>query len=329
MRAATSRAASLILAALVAGCAAGSLDSAAAGASTAPAGQGSPVVAATASPSAVPAASPTVASTVSPAVAPTASPFPGVSPGPQATPTEPLVLPPAPTDWHLDLYSPYGMRFEYPDPYACTATSVQITLNFIVYDGGAADWTPTTSYATQQEIFAYERANMTLPAWANGSDPHGARNAINYYGWGSLKAGVYKDVSFGTFRAAAKAVVSSIARTRRPAIIFPWYGGHAQVVTGYKAHGEDPATSDSFTVEGVYLTDPLVGYTYIVYGGASHRVDAIRPDTYVSLATWQYGPDAVRYTDFRQTDSTIRDPIDGAIGRREWFGKWVAVLAVI
>ncbi len=325
MRAATPSAMALILAALVAGCAGGSLDSSA---SSAPASQGSSALAATASPSAVPAASPTVASTVSPAVAPTASPTAETLPGPQATPTEPLLLPPAPTDWHLDLYNPYGMRFEYPDPYACTATSVQIALNFIVYDGGAADWTPTTSYATQQEIFAFERANMTLPAWANGSDPHGARNAINYYGWGSLTAGVYKDVSFGTFRAAAKAVVASIARTRRPAIIFPWYGGHAQVVTGYKAHGEDPATSDNFTGEGVYLTDPLVGYTYIVYGGASHKVMAIRPDTYVSLAAWQSGPDAVRFTDFRQTDSTIRDPIDGARGRSEWFGKWVAVLAV-
>jgi hypothetical protein len=220
------------------------------------------------------------------------------------------------------------MRFEYPDPYACTATSVQIALNFIVYDGGTAVWTPTTSYAAEQKIFEYERANMTLPVWANGSDPHGSRNAINYFGWGSIKAGVYKDVSFGTFRAAAKSIVSSIARTRRPAIIFPWYGGHAQVVTGYKAHGEDPATSDNFTVEGVYLTDPLVGYTYIVYGGTSHRVVAIHPDTYVSLATWQYGPDAVRFTDFRQTDSTIRDPIDGALGRNEWFRKWVAVLAV-
>jgi hypothetical protein len=270
---------------------------------------------------AVPAASPTVATTASPTDAAT-------SPGPDATPTGTFVLPAAPTDWHLDLYNPAGMRFEYPDPYACTATSIQITLNFIVYDGGAADWTPATSYATQEEIFKYERANMTLPVWANGSDPHGTRNAINYYGWGSLKAGVYKDVSFGTFRAAAKSIVSSIARTRRPAIIFPWYGGHAQVVTGYKAHGEDPATSDNFTVEGVYLTDPLVGYTYIVYGGTSHRVVAIRPDTYVSLATWQYGPDAVRFTDFRQTDSTIRDPIDGALGRNEWFRKWVAVLAV-
>jgi hypothetical protein len=219
------------------------------------------------------------------------------------------------------------MRYEYPDPYSCTATSVQITLNFIAYDGGQMIWSPTTSYAKQEEIFAYERAHMTLPTWISGSDPHGARNALNYFGWGSMEAGVYKDVAFGTFGGAAKAVVASIARTRKPAIVFPWYGGHAQVVTGYNVHGDDPATSDDFTIDGVYLTDPLYGYTYIVYGGVSHKVFAIDPDTYVSLATWHTGPDAVRYTDYLQTDSTLRDPIDGAIGKVEWYRKWVAVLA--
>jgi hypothetical protein len=318
----------LSVVALVAGCSGASAVSTSAVAST------TTQASTPASPGLVP--SPTGSRAAAPS--PTATPTPSSTATPRSTlgdtPTAaPTATPPAatatiPTEWHLDLYWKEGMRYEYPDPYSCTATSVQITLNFIVRDGGQTIWSPDTSYAKQEEIFAYERSHMTLPAWINGSDPHGARNALNYFGWGSMEAGVYKDVAFGTFGAAAKAVVASIARTRKPAIVFPWYGGHAQVVTGYKAHGADPATSDDFTIDGVYLTDPLYGYTYIVYGGASHKVVAIDPDTYVSLASWRTGSDAVRYTDYLQTDSKLRDPIDGAIGKLEWYRKWVAVLAV-
>jgi hypothetical protein len=322
MRAARFGALVLAVVALVAGCAgASAVSTASPAASTAPA---TPSVALSATASQMASAS----STARPAVSSTALLSSTPDDRPTATPSStPGSTPTAPAEWHLDLYLKEGMRYEYPDPYSCTATSVQITLNFIAYDGGQTIWSPTTSYAKQEEIFAYERAHMTLPTWINGSDPHGARNALNYFGWGSMEAGVYKDVAFGTFGAAAKAVVASIARTRKPAIVFPWYGGHAQVVTGYKVHGADPATSDNFTIDGVYLTDPLYGYTFIVYGGVSHKVVAIDPDTYVSLATWHAGPDAVRYTDYLQTDSTLRDPIDGTIGKVEWYRKWVAVLA--
>jgi hypothetical protein len=144
-----------------------------------------------------------------------------------------------------------------------------------------------------------------------------------------MDAGVYTDSAFPTFAAAATAIVKSIAVTNRPAIIFPWLGGHAQVVTGYKVHGDDPATSDAFTIEGVYLSDPLYGYSYIVQNGVSRKVTAIKADTYVALADWQNGPDAVKFTDYLQRDSTLRDPIDGKIGRDEWYGKWVVVLASV
>ena len=214
-----------------------------------------------------------------------------------------------------------------PDANACTAAAAQISLNFIALDGGEVKWSPTVSYATQEEILKYERANMTMPLWQNGSDPHGTRNALNYYGWGSKQAGVYQDVSFATFGEAARAIVSSVARTRKPAVVFTWFGEHSQVVTGYKVRGENPASSDDFTIEGVYLTDPLLGYTYIEFGGTSYHMISIKPDTYVSLADWEQGRDAVRFSAYEQNDSTGRDPIDGRIGKDEWYKMWVVVLA--
>jgi hypothetical protein len=249
---------------------------------------------------------------------------PAVSPTPDRSPATGAATT---THWALDLFDKAEVRHQNPDATACTAASVETTLNLIESQGEDLQWSETTTYEMQEFILAYERANMTLPTEFAGSDPHGTRNALNYFGWGSIKAGVYVDAAYTTFNAAAKAVVSSIARTHKPAIVFAWMGGHAQVVTGYQARGQNPAISDNFIVTGVYLTDPLVGAASQVYNGVSHKVTAIDGDTWVTLADWRAGPDAVRFSMYWQGDSTLTDPIDGRVGRREWYNKWVAVLA--
>jgi hypothetical protein len=231
------------------------------------------------------------------------------------------------TDWTLDLFETAGVRHQNPDATACTAASAQTALNLLALNGVATQWLPTTSYEEQESILQYERANMTLPTFLPGSDPHGTRNALNYYGWGSMAAGVYTDAAYTTFSDAAGAVVSSIARTHKPAIVFAWMGGHAQVVTGYKVHGSDPATSSDFTVLGVYVTDPLIGTGTLDYDGTSHEFQATADDTWVSVLDWKAGPDAVKWDRYWQPDSTLRDPIDGRVGRTEWYNRWVVVLA--
>ena len=260
----------------------------------------------------------------------TATPLPVPSPSPTAIPTPSASPTPAgspQTDWTLSLYNENGVRFQNPDHEACTAASVQTTLNMIALSGGSVSWSPTIEYTVQERIFEYERANMTMPATSAGSDPHGTRNALNYFGWNSMWAGVYVDRAYSTFDEAAKAIVSTIARTRKPAIIFTWFGGHTQVVSGYKVHGANPATSNDFTVVGVYLTDPLVGAGYLTYDGGSHEVQTIKADTFVTLANWKSGPDAVQFRRYWQPDSTLVDPIDGNIGKKEWYNRWVVVLA--
>jgi hypothetical protein len=276
---------------------------------------------------------PTIASTRSAAAAtgtatatlvPTPSPSPTAIPTPSASPT-PAGSPQ--TDWTLTLYNENGVRFQNPDHEACTAASAQTALNMIALGGGDTGWTPTIDYAVQERILEYERANMTMAVTSPGSDPHGTRNALNYYGWNSMWAGVYVDRAYSTFDEAAKAIVSSIARTHKPAIIFTWFGGHTQVVSGYKVHGADPATSNAFTVIGVYLTDPLIGTGSLFYGGVWHDVQTITADTFVTLANWKSGPDAVQFRWYWQPDSTLVDPIDGNIGKQEWYNRWVVVLA--
>jgi len=257
----------------------------------------------------------TAATTAAPTPAPTALPTP--------------VLAPTPTDWSLNLYNSDGVRYQNPDGEACTAATVETALNLASLDGQQPPyWSPSTSYATEEELFRYERAHMTMPSDVPGSDPHGVRNALNYFGWGSMVAGVYTDVAPSAFGAAAKAIVSSIARTRKPAIVFVMAGGHTQLVTGYTVHGSNPATSDSFTIVGIYLTDPLLGFLSLTGGnGVTQTFAAVHMNSWVSLRDWRYGPVAVRFSEYWQKDSWMRDPIDGKVGRNEWYGRFVAVIA--
>jgi hypothetical protein len=145
-----------------------------------------------------------------------------------------------------------------------------------------------------------------------GSDPHGWRNALNYFGWGSIEAGVYRDSAYVSLDEAEKAVVSAIALYRKPVGVISQGGAHAQFVTGYRVVGDDPSTgSRNFTIVGVYLTDPM-------------RMARYR-DTWVTYARWRWGFSWLRFARYLQRDSPYRDPIDGRIGKAEWYGKWVVV----
>ena len=230
--------------------------------------------------------------------------------------------------WTLDVYDSRAVVWQDPDGSACTSAAVQTMLNLVAYESPAEymappdarasrtapQWRADTSHGMTETLLGYERANMTMLAASAGTDPHGWRNALNYYGWGSINAGVYRDSAYATFDAAARAVVTSLSRSHRPVGILARSGGHAQVVTGFVTAGRDPRVGDDFTILGVYVTDPL-------------RLAALR-DTWVSLEDWRSGATTVRFAPYLQADSPYRDGIDGAVGTAEWYGKWVIVNAV-
>jgi hypothetical protein len=216
--------------------------------------------------------------------------------------------------WTLDLYDARADRWQNPDLTACTAASTESMLNTISYAGSASGlvWQPTTSYSTQESILAFERAHMTMLTSSAGTDPHGWRNALNYYGWGDIAAGVYRDSVYSSFDAAAKAAVSALATHRKPVGILARSGRHGQAITGYQVTGADPSTGSSdFSIVGVDLTDPLesVGYR----------------DAWISLAEWRSGGSWIQFSQYREDDSPYQDPIDGQVGNDEWYGKWVII----
>jgi hypothetical protein len=249
---------------------------------------------------------------------------PAVVPAPQSTATpEPGPQPDDTPSLHKkDLYNGSLVRYQNPDGTACTATATEVMLNFIATKGtpdtGFA-WTPTVSYDEQEIILGWERAHDTLDAGAPGSDPHGWRNALNYFGWRDYTDPAtrhYEDLSYTSFAAAVKAAVVAIATEDQPVGILAWAGGHAQIMTGYEVYGLDPAVSSDFVVQAVYLTDPLA---------SDHMLD-----TRISYSDFQSGPTLYRFQAYGWQDSGADDPYTPGktASYKEWYGKWVIVAPV-
>lgn len=204
-------------------------------------------------------------------------------------------------------------------------------LNFIALarSGGTGfHWHVTLSSKVRDNVLRWERAHDTLAPWARGTDPHGWRNALNFYGWGSgaLMAGsqVYIDQGFTSYSDAVRAAVRQLILTRKPVGMLGWGGSHAQMITGYYglvgnplARNPDGSWAGGFTIAGLYLSDPLRGDRIV--------------NRAVSLNTLRFTSDRrLRFWRYFATDSPYDDPYTPGIrpSRSEWYGKFVLLLPV-
>jgi putative cell wall-binding protein len=227
--------------------------------------------------------------------------------------------PPA-TTWTGNYYDAAAVRWQQPNLSACTAASTMMMLNMIALGspskGDGFVWTPSVSDALQDQILAWSRQNMTMVTQGTtGTDPHGWRNALNYFGWGSTSADVYRDQAYADFDEALRAAIVGLARYGKPTGVLTQEGRHAQLIHGWNVTGDDPATgSMNFTVNGVYLTNPW-------------EPSGLR-NYYASPAALGSASGSIRFTPYLETDSPYPDPIDGTIGRDEWYGRYVIIVAV-
>ena len=230
----------------------------------------------------------------------------------------------------LDLFDAAGFRHQDPNYYACTATSVMDMLNFIAIartGGPGFAWTVRLGSTARDTILAWERNHDTLEG-GNGSDPHGWRNALNYYGWGSgalaASSRVYDDRSFGTFDGAIKGAIRAMIRFRRPVGIAAWAGRHAQMITGYDGLVGNPFAKDAdgrytnaFSVTAVFLTDPLRSQGLV--------------DARIPYGTLKSSPNPkLRFTPYLETDSPYDDPYTAGTvpARDEWYGRFVTIIPI-
>jgi hypothetical protein len=240
----------------------------------------------------------------------------------------------AATVWSKSLWM--SGSFLYQDPYytACTAATTMFMLNTIARRGTGGTgfiWRPSTvknDPANPRDlvsILAWERAHDTLNSGSDGSDAHGWRNALNYFGWGSAALSdparmIYNDVEYTSFSSAVHGAVRAMARFDKPVGVLAWAGGHAQVLTAYTVTGENPVTSDNFTVNYVWLSDPLKSDGYV--------------NLRLGMAAFQSGDIHYRFRKYLETDSAADDPYFAGFLRSsvppttspsEWYGKWVLV----
>lgn len=230
----------------------------------------------------------------------------------------------------MNLFLTGQFRFQDPNWAACTAASVRSMLNFVALRSAGGEgffWQPTNSALVRDRILAWERSHDTM-AGGHGSDPHGWRNALNYYGWGptSLLAGsrVYEDVAYSTYAGAMQATVRALAATGKPVGLAGWRGRHAQMITGYYGLVGDPFAKDetgrylnTFSVGGFYMSDPLRASNFV-----NRRI------SYTALRTTMTY--RFRFQRYYETDSRYDDPYTPGyrVSRAEWYGRYVLVLPI-
>lgn len=213
---------------------------------------------------------------------------------------------------------------------ACTSASTLDMLNFIALKGTggpAFRWTVSLSAAKVDSILAWERVNDTLQG-GTGSDPHGWRNALNYYGWGAeamkYRQRVYDDRSYDSYAGAVKDAVRALIRARKPVGILAWRGRHAQMMTGYYGLQGDPfkkradgTWANEFTVGGFYISDPLRSDDIV---NLAVSYDGFRTTSNLKL----------RFQRYYETDSPYDDPYTPGTkpSRDEWYGFYVLIVPV-
>lgn len=230
----------------------------------------------------------------------------------------------------MNLFVAAGFGFQDLNRAACAAASTRTMLNLAAMrsaGGPGFRWQVTNSGTVRDAILAWERRHDTM-AGGYGSDPHGWRNALNFYGWGraALIAGarVYDDYSYPSFGGAMKAAVRAMILTGKPVGLLGWRGSHAQMVTGYYGLAGNPFVKDStgrytnaFSVAGFYLTDPL-----------RSSVAVNKPISYTALRlTTTY---RLRFQRYYETDSNYDDPYTPGyrVSKTEWYARFTLILPI-
>jgi hypothetical protein len=211
--------------------------------------------------------------------------------------------------YSMNLFAATGVRNQ-GDNHSCTAAATMIMLNFVASKssnkGDGFTWKSSVATGVQTQVMTYEWNHMTATRAAeqNGADANGWRNALNYFGWGSMSAGIYVVEAYNSYASATKAAVKAMARTGKPVGYLALHGDHAEVLNGFAVTAADPATSDDFKVINLFVTDSALGYR-------NHQ--------------FSYSRFSAVFDQNLAPGSTQVDPVSGTIGDNLWMGKWILI----
>lgn len=174
---------------------------------------------------------------------PSPSPTPEVTLAPSASPTpSPTPVPRVAVDVDL-VDDPAAVFTSQITDKDCAVAGTQMVLAIL----GLGD----NSEAFQQEIKDRIGEWETLSDSLNGGwGPAAVGEALADYG-----ATEYEVRAYDTYDAALRDSAIAITEMNKPVVMFPWWGAHTWVMTGYRADA-DPTLFDDAKIKGAYILDP-------------------------------------------------------------------------
>jgi hypothetical protein len=194
---------------------------------------------------------PTVVFTPAPTA--TASPVPTLRPStaPSASPTPtPLVRAPVDVAVVDDHAAVFASQLTEKD---CAVAATQMVLAIL----GLGD----TSQGFQQQI------KDRIGEWEAFDDSQNG-------GWGPAAVGLaladygatgYEVRAYDTYTDALRDSAIAITELDKPVVMFPWWGAHSWVMTGYRADA-DPTLFDDAVISGAYILDPWYPRVSSIWG---------------------------------------------------------------
>lgn len=196
---------------------------------------------------------PTVVVTPEPSA--TASPTPHPTVAPSATPTPsptPLVREPVDIAVVDDHQAVFASQLTDKD---CAVAATQMVL--AILDHGSTD------PAFQAEI------KGRIGEWESWEDSHNG-------GWGPAAVALalaaygaegYEIRAYDTYTDALRDSAIALTETDKPVVMFPWWGAHTWVMTGYRADA-DPTLFDDAAISGAYILDPWYPRVSSIWGAS-------------------------------------------------------------
>jgi hypothetical protein len=194
---------------------------------------------------------PTVVVTPEPSPSPTPRPTPAPSDEPSTTPSPtPLVRTAVDVNLVQDAAAVFASQLTEKD---CAVAGTQMVLTIL----GLGN----TSAAFQTEL--HDR----IGEWESWEDSHNG-------GWGPAAVSLalaaygspgYEIRAYASHLDALRGAATALSATGKPVVLFPWWGAHTWVMTGYRADA-DPLLFPDANVSGLYILDPWHPRTSSIWG---------------------------------------------------------------
>jgi hypothetical protein len=186
---------------------------------------------------------------------PSPSPTPEVTLAPSASPTpSPTPIPRVAVDVTLvdNHDAVFTSQLTTED---CAVAGTQFVLTIL----GLGQNTQAFQQEIKNRIGEWESLNDSLNG---GWGPDAVRKALAAYG----EPG-YREFAYDSYTDALRDSAIAISEMNKPVVMFPWWGAHTWVMTGYRADA-DPTVFDDAAISGAYILDPWYPRVSSIWGAS-------------------------------------------------------------